>query len=344
MYTGSNNPASLFIPLLTDSNIQVREQAGLIFLGMYGTRSLTYLRRLLESPSIELRQQAVLALRQMADLSEIDVYDQPFPAISIECLGRVRLYVGAEEVRIDQLVRETSRGVGWQKVEAALAYLIHCGRRGTSVVSLGTAVWGSKVASTNVIRVLEGLRKVLMSACGEVLAARLLRKADDHWSFAVDECFSDVHAFEQTLSRAYDIDMAQGRAAAAALYAQALQLYGGIYMAGLLQDAPWARTRRADLRNGYLIAAECLMEYSFDCERYRDCIKLGSAIFDDDESAEEVIAWLLRAHHQLGEWSQVEYLYRRYLLANQFDASQAEKDEDAVALAYRSLQQLRKAA
>lgn len=341
MYTGNNNPASLFIPLLTNTNDHVREQAGLIFLGLFGTRSLTYLRRLLGNSNPELCQQAITALQQMAQLSDQSVYDQPFPIISVECLGRVRLYVGSEEVHIDELVHKTSRGVGWQKVEAALAYLIHCGRRGSSVASLGAAIWGSKVSQANVNRVLEALRRVLTSVCGDVMTSRLLRKADNHWSFAIDECFSDVQAFEQTLSRAYDVEISQGRCAAASIYEQAFHMYGGTYMAGLLKDAPWARTRRENLRSGYLVAAECLMEHCFDRERYRECITIGSSVFDDDETADEVVAWLLRAHHQLGEWSQVEYLYRRYLLANELDVQHAVVEEDIVAITYQKLRQLR---
>jgi DNA-binding SARP family transcriptional activator len=344
MYTIGTNPATLFLPLLTNPNLPVRQQAVLIYMGIFGPRSLTYLRRLLDNPDTEVRMRATHALRAVAELSHEPVWEQPFPAISIECLGRVRLYVGSDEVRIAEHVRQLNSAAGWQKVEATLAYLIHCGRRGATVAAIGAAVWGSATSTANVTRTLEALRRVIINVCGEELAARLIRQADDHWSLAADEYFSDVAVFEEALGRAYDAENARGRAAAADLYAQAFQLYGGPYMAGLLLDAPWARTRRAHLRDGYLIAAECLMEHNFGRERYRDCIEIGTAVFDADETADEVVAWLLRAHHQLGEWGQVEYLFRRYLNANHTDAHHAQEENDVVAETYAELRALRNAA
>ena len=110
---------------------------------------------------------------------------------------------------------------------------------------------------------------------------------------------------------------------------------------GLLNDAQWARTRRAQLRADYLLAAEALVEYTFGCERYRDCIAMGTEIFDADESADGVVCWLLRAHHQLGEWGQANYVYRRYLVANRTDARRALDQGDAVAAVFAELSALR---
>ncbi|HEU5090621.1 MAG TPA: bacterial transcriptional activator domain-containing protein [Roseiflexaceae bacterium] len=344
MYSSGPNPAALFLALLTNPQASVRQQASLIYTSMFGPRSLTYLRRLLESPDANVRDQATRALRAVAEVSRRDPIKHGFPTVSIECLGRVRLYVGAEEIRISEQVRLLNSASGWQKVESCLAYLMHCGRRGATISSIGAAVWGGRFVEMNVKRTLDTLQRIVANGCGHDAAARLFQHTDDHWALATDEVFSDVAAFEEAINRAYQLEQRHGRDAAVAVYAQACQLYGGPYMAGLLNDAPWARTRRAQLRADYLLAAEALMEYTFGCERYRDCIAMGTEIFDGDESADGVVCWLVRAHHQLGEWGQANYVYRRYLAANRTDARRALDDGDAVAVVFAELSALRQIA
>src|SRR5215207_6359522 len=93
------NLARLYLPLLTDYQPAVRRQACLIMLGTYGDRALTYLRRLVGDPDPQIRQDARLALLAIAEITDTSLKSKPFRGMHVECLGRMRVYIGNYEMR-----------------------------------------------------------------------------------------------------------------------------------------------------------------------------------------------------------------------------------------------------
>src|SRR5438045_1572218 len=84
----------LYLPLLTNSEPEIRRQTWNILFAIYGERALTYLRRLLNDPDIAMRQQADNALQAISEIADLKVQRQPFEGMYIECLGRLQVYIG----------------------------------------------------------------------------------------------------------------------------------------------------------------------------------------------------------------------------------------------------------
>jgi len=330
------NPAVPYLPLLTHPDMTVQRHAWAILLGAYGNHALTLLRRCLSSPDAHVRQQARLAAQHVARLTDVPVHSEPFTGVYIESLGRLRLFVDHHEVRLDAWVRREHGSVGWQKLQGVLGYLLHCGRQGTTIAALEAAVWGSRRAATTG-RTLQALRDLLASLRGAAFAEQALIVADNHCLLNPEAYRSDVQAFEQTFALATHTEASEGLAAAAPLYTQTLHLYGGPYLIDLPNGAPWAHSRRDHLRGNFLIAAERVAEARYTSGRLAECVALCSQIFDSDESADEVVAWLLRAYHQLGQTGLLEHTYRRYLLANDLDEQGPEGRQDVVVTTYADL-------
>lgn len=333
MTTHASNPTILYLPLLNDQRPTIRRQACALLLASYGVRGMSMLRRLLSANDLHLRQQARMALQNIGDLTDLAVNPQPFRGIYIECLGRTRLFVDEHEVQIDAWVRKEHGRVGWQKVQGALGYLLHCGRRGTSRATLETAVWGSTAPAT-VGRTLKTLRQLFIDLRGDTFAAQALIIADQHCLLSPEVYQCDVHSFEQLFEMAGYVEDSEGLDRAEPLYRQAMQLYGGPYMIDMPQGTPWAQARRDHLRGNFLIAAERVAEHAFDQQRYQDCVAVCSQVFDTDESADDLVVWMLRAYQQLGQYGALEHCYRRYLLANGLDEGSLEGQQDPVVCAY----------
>src|SRR5204863_8741206 len=116
--------------------------ASLIRFSTVGEGAVTYLRRRLEDPDREVGQQARQALRKLGDIAGLEVELQPFRGMYVECLGHLRVYIGSHEIHPEDWAQLEGGRAGWRKVQGVFAYLIHCGRRGTSREELGAAVWG----------------------------------------------------------------------------------------------------------------------------------------------------------------------------------------------------------
>lgn len=333
--TGSN-PALLYLPLLNSSDPAVRHQAGTLLLGSYGEQGLTLLRRLLAAPDLELRQQARSALRQIADLCGLPVAAEPYHGIFITSLGHTNLYVDNQEIRLDSWVRQEFAQVGWQKVQGVLGYLVHCGARGTTQAALEAAVWGRRPTPT-FARTMQALRQLLGSLRGEPFAAQALVVADQHCLLRPDVYQTDVRLFEQAFAAASRADEVHGLEAAAPLYHQALRLYGGPYMIAMPNGAAWAHERRDHLRGNFLIAADRLAEHAFAQQRYRECIAICSEVFDADESADDIVVWMLRAYQRLRQTGAMEQVYRRYLAANTLNECSPDARQDVVVRVYQQL-------
>ncbi|NTW00618.1 MAG: hypothetical protein HGA19_04830 [Oscillochloris sp.] len=336
MHTCGTNLIQLYLPLLVDPQLAVRRHACTLLLANYGENGLTLLRRLLSVGDPELRQQASLALHYIAELTNLPIHRQPFGGIYVECLGHTRLFAGNREVQIDAWVRQEHGSVGWQKVQGVLAYLLHCGQRGTTRASLEAAIWGSATPAT-ISRTLQVLRRLLLSLLGDEAAAQVLTITEQFCLLSAEIYRSDVQVFEQIFNLASYTEENQGLAPAAPLYAQALRLYGGPYMIDITQGTPWAQARRDHLRGSFLIAAERAAEYAYNEHRYHECAAVCSQVFDADESADECVAWLLRAYRRMGCGGALEHTYRRYLRANELDECSPEARQDVVVRAYEQL-------
>src|SRR5690349_18536639 len=127
-----SNLFQLYLPLLVHSQPSVRRQACVILLGMYGDRALTSIRRLVDDSDPQVRQNARLALLAFAECADLPIKAELFQGLYIECLGRLRIYIGNRELLPDDWDSAEGGRAGPQKVQAVLAYLVHCGRHGTS--------------------------------------------------------------------------------------------------------------------------------------------------------------------------------------------------------------------
>ena len=93
--------------------------------------------------------------------------------------------------------------------------------------------------------------------------------------------------------------------------------------------------------NSFMIAAERSAEFSFNQRQYKQCIAICTAALDTDESADEIIVWLMRAYSQEGRQAELEHVYRRYAKALRIDAGELVGYQDPVVQAYQHLDRSR---
>lgn len=333
-----SNPARLYLPLLVDYQPAVRRQACLILLGAYGDRALTYLRRLADDADPQVRYDARLALLAIAELTDSALKAQPFRGMHVECLGRMRVYIGNYEMRDSDWTAAEGGRAGAHKLQGVLAYLIHCGRRGSSRAALGAALWEKGFSATSLSRTLSALRQTLKRHADNSFAVeRALVIEKDHCLLDPDCYATDVMFFEQAYSQAARAEQEQSLEAAAPLYTHAIQLYFGPYMAGIPSANGWSRSRRNHLRSSFVIAAERLAEHAYAQGQYSQCIDMCALALDAEPDADEVVAWLLRAYAEAGLHADLEHAYRSYLHAAGLDADGAAGQSDIVVQLYQSL-------
>jgi DNA-binding SARP family transcriptional activator len=335
------NPARLYLPLLVNPQHNIRQHASMILLGTYGERALTYVRRLLEDPDQQVRQQARQALRNLGDSIGIKVGLQPAPAMYVECLGHLRVYIGNREIQPQDWAQLEGGRAGWRKVQGVFAYLIHCGRRGTSREELGAAVWGGPVSASSLSRTLTALRQVLGHTEDSTFVERALSITRDGCVLSPDLYHTDVQLFERVFNIASYTEQANGLPAAVPLYSQALSLYSGSYMADVPSSVTWSQERHDLLMNAFVIAAERLAECAYTQRRYRQCIALCRQALHVDPVADDVTAWRLRACARLGLYGELERVYRGYLRASAVDLQSAEAQQDIVIQTYQGLKRAR---
>src|SRR5690349_10130975 len=146
------NLVRLYLPLLTSSEPEIRCQTWALLFAAHGTRVLTYLRRLLSDPDIAMQQYADNALQAISEIADLNVQRRPFEGMFIKCLGRIQVYIGNHQLQPCDWVQYDSGRVGAQRLQSVFAYLIHCGKRGTSRIALGDAVWGGSLSAANFSR------------------------------------------------------------------------------------------------------------------------------------------------------------------------------------------------
>jgi DNA-binding SARP family transcriptional activator len=327
--------ARLFLPLLAHGEPSVRHQACLILLGLAGDRALSELRRLLDDADLQVRQEARLAMLALAEVMEDKIKLLPFRGMYIACLGQLRVYVGSRELLPADYGQVDGGRAGWQKVQAALAYLIHCGQRGTSRAALGAAVWGGAHTASSLARTLSVLQSALGSVEGALVLGTDFCRLDP-------ECYStDTQLFERAYAIGVQIEQTHGLAQAEPLYSEAVQVYGGPYMAGVARAESWCRRRRDDLTSSFVIAAERVAEHAYAQRQFRRCLDLCALALDADPTADDVVGWMLRALGQEGRYAELEHSYRMYIHAAGGDRAGGDGVAERVTQIYQDLVRLR---
>lgn len=330
-------PLRLFLPLLAHDEAAVRRQAYLALHCSFGPAVVGQLRALLKSPEPELREQARRALRSAVELAGVEAAAPPDDSIAVRCLGGLQVTIAGAPLPLQSWTQPSGGRAGVQKVRAAFAYLVHCGARGTSREALGEAVWGGEVSPSSVARTLTTLRQALSSADSDDLLEAALTIGDERCLLNPEGYFSDVEVFERTCALAFQVEERGGLAAAAPLYAQALDLYSGPYMADIPRGSGWMLERREALAGDFFIATERLAEHLFAQQQYEECTRRCLLAVDEDAAADEITAWLLRAYGRLGHTAELEHAFKRYMRAAGFTASPWETPDDMVALTYQQL-------
>lgn len=332
------NPARLYLPLLTDQQPAVRRQACLILLSTYGDRALTYLRRLVEDPDPQVRYEARLALLSIAEVTDSALKVRPFRGMHVECLGRMRVYIGNYEMRDSDWTEAEGGRAGARKMQGALAYLIHCGRRGSNREALGAALWDKGFSATSLSRTLSALRQTLKRHADSTFVVERALVIENDYCLLDPDCYdTDTMLFEQAYRLAARVEQEQSLGAAVPLYTNALQLYFGPYMADIPCANGWSRSRRDNLRGSFVIAAERLADQAYGQGQYRRCIDMCALALDAEPAADEVVTWLLRAYAGAGLYAELEHAYRSYLHAAGLDALSVAGQQDVVVQLYQSL-------
>jgi len=329
------NPARLYLPLLADAQPNIRHHAAAILLGTYGDRALTFLRQLLDDPDRTTRQRARAALRILGEDLGVAIGLHPPPRMYVECLGQLRVYIAGHEIHPHDWAQLDGGRAGWRKVQGVFAYLIHCGRRGSSRESLGAAVWGGPVSASSLSRTLTALRQALDQAGDAAFVERALTITRDSCVLSPEAYHTDVQLFGQAFNIACAVEQTRGLAAAVPLYAQAVNLYGGPYMAGVPGGETWSQARHDLHMNEYLIAAERLAEHAYTRRRYQHCAALCRAALQIDPAADDITAWLLRTYNQVGLYDELGRAYREYLRRVAIDPASAEARQDLVVQTYQ---------
>jgi DNA-binding SARP family transcriptional activator len=337
------NLLRLYLPLLTNHQPEVRQQVCLLLLGTYGDQALTYLRRMINDADQHVRQDARLALLAMTEMGDLTVKVQPFRGMYVECLGRLKVYISNHEMQPQDWAQAQGGRAGWQKVQAMLAYLIHCGRRGASRAALGSAAWGGPFSETSFARTLTALQQALnMYAGGSQIIEQALVVEGDYCLLDTECYHTDVQFFERTYGLATKIEREQGLMQATPVYWQAIQLYGGSYMADITSARMWCRQRRDHLMNSFIIAADRVAEQAYADQQYHKCIGICRVALDADPTADEPVIWLMRAAAIAGQRAELEHAYCNYLRATGLDKQNVGRSQDMVAQVYKELSRHRK--
>lgn len=310
----------LFIPLLLHDDPQVQRQSAMLLYSSYGDEAAQRLRSLLARADAEERQRVRMAQEVLARYVPRAASDPlPGPEMQVACLGVLRVWVAG--VPILARVAERDRGrAGSHKLRAVLAALIHAGGRGISREALMAAVWGQESAASGLTRTLSSLRALMVEVGGEELADAVLIISEDRCLLHPDLVRTDVATFERLCALAAEIEEEEGLAAAAPLYAQALELYRGPYMADVAGAWTALIERRNLLGGDFLNVVERLAEHACSERRYHECARLCDLALSEDPAADDLTVWLLRAYAGLGHYAELEHAFQHYLRAARIDS------------------------
>jgi two-component SAPR family response regulator len=333
----SANPIHLFLPLLTHEDASVRRQAGIILLGIYGSRALTYLQLLLNNVDLSVQEHARAALDVLSGLIDVEVAAHLQRPMYIECMGALRVYIHNHEIQPQEWTQPGNSRAGARRVRDVFAYLVHSGHRGASRAELTRMIWGDLKRSANLARTLTALRQTLARAGGESFAVQALVIDGDRCALRPEIYLTDVQLFEQTFDLASKTEDVYSLSVAVPFYQQLLQLYGGLYMADVAWGHDWPQERRDRLTNSFVIAAERLADHAYTSQQPRQCIEFCMRALAVDPRADDVMVWLLRAFAQLGMWTDLGRAFRRYVRHAEIDLQSQEALTDPVVRTYHSL-------
>ena len=328
----------LFVPLLLHDDPQVQRQSAVLLYSSYGDEAVQRLRTLMAQGDARERQRARLAHEVLArHVSRATAGPLPGLAVQVACLGVLRVWVAGVPILAEVAERDRGRA-GSHKLRAVLAGLIHAGGRGISREALMAAVWGQGAAAHGLMRTLGSLRALIVEAGGEELADAVLLVDEDRCLLHPDHVQSDAAIFERLCVLAAELEQQEGLAAAAPLYAQALELYRGPYMADV--SGAWSALieRRNLLAGDFLNLVERLAAHAFNERRYHECARLCDLALAEDPAADDLTVWLLRAYAGLGHYAELEHAFQHYLRAARVDPRAG---NDPVVRVYARLRQER---
>jgi DNA-binding SARP family transcriptional activator len=277
---------------------------------------------------------------EMASARRNPLSDYELPAkMSLECLGQFRLSDLRSSQRVASWTSHCADRAGVYKVQALLAYLTHVGRRGTTRNTLNQLLWGRKASTATIGRTIGALSAVLSELFGATFVEEHLLINGDHLSLNPDCYRTDAQQFLELYEQAEWREHERGRAAAAPLYEQARRLYGGPYMIAIPHSGYWCAERRDQLAGTFVNICERLAEQSFTERRYKSCITLCQQALDVEDTADDIVCWLLRAFHALDLRAEFEHSYKLYLRAIAASGDQGESDQ--VSRTFQSLRRSR---
>jgi len=323
----------LYLPLLTHSDLAVRQQATTILLTHYGNRALTYLRRLLDDP--ELSEQARVALTSIGEITGLRIELRPFRGVYVHCLGDFQVFIDSRPVQAEEWGQSEGGRAGGRKVQGIFAYLVHCGEAGATRSEIGAAIWSNGASASSLARTLTALRQVLNHCGGNELATNLLYTDRQRCALNPDLYRSDADLLEQTFKLAIQTETREGIGAAVPFYQYVLDLYDGPYMEGIAGAQQWATERGASLLNKTIIAGERLAAHAYAAGRDQECLQYCERIMTHEPRATAVVGWHLRASHRLGLPVEMQRAYHRYLAATGINPRR--KRDDPIVQLYREL-------
>lgn len=337
MHIQRANLVRLSLSLLNHPDAEVRRGVYTLLHCAYGTGVSEELRRIAQEPKAEVRRQAQRALESGETAAPTVIAPQPPEVLHITCLGALRVYAAGRWIEARDWSPEDGGRAGWQKVQAVFSFLAHCGVHGTTRSALGEAVWGTAASPSSLARTLTTLRNVLACVTGPAFAERALLINGDYCRLDPALYESDAQIFERVFSLAAETEQAEGLRAAAPLYEQALELYGGPYLANIVPGNRWMIARRELLSSLYVLAAERLAAETYQRGDDHHCVQICLRALDAEPAADDLLTWMLQAYARLGWYGELDYSYRNYLQVTGLDPGHPHAVKDSVIETYAKL-------
>jgi LuxR family maltose regulon positive regulatory protein len=208
-------------------------------------------------------------------------------AVSVRCLGTLRVFAGGEEVSQERWVSTKARDL--------LAYFITFRGERIPAERVFDAVWADKAGRgrTAFHTALSRLRNALRG--GESAPRFILVETGEYWldtaAFSVD-----VDQFDAALAAAH---AASDEETAAGWYEQAIALYQGEYLDNLYYD--WLLPERRRLNQAYIGTLRTLADIHFSRERYAQSLELLQRALRLDNLQEDLHCQTMRVYAAIGD-------------------------------------------
>jgi DNA-binding SARP family transcriptional activator len=210
------------------------------------------------------------------------------PAVSVACFGTFSLVIG--NARVDAW-----RG---RKSLALFQYLIAHRDRPISRDVLIQALWPdpeAAAAGTSLKVAVHALRQTLKPHTGELIVLT----HDAGYELYAPEASVDADTFDRLCRRSHRLECAGQAAEALLLYAQAVDLYRGDFLADSTED--WVMFRREGLKDEYLHALARLADGALAAGDLNECMHRCRQILEQDHCREDAFRLLMLCHVRLGQ-------------------------------------------